>query len=195
MQAAAVPIDDSSLVRRCQTGDLIAFDLLVDRYQEKVFNSVYRMVGHYEDARDLTQDAFLKALAGLENFRGGSSFYTWIFRIAANAAISWRRKSGRTTAADFGSGELPLPGATVGAGAGPAAPGQAAEASEAASEVQRALVKLDPEFRAALVLKDIEGCDYEEIAEILEVPLGTVKSRIHRARMEMRKLLGNMVQC
>lgn len=194
MQAAVTVQDDSLLVRRCQGGDLAAFDLLVGRYQDKVFNAVYRMTGHYEDARDLTQEAFLKALAGLDRFRGGSSFYTWIFRIAANAAISWRRKSGRVTAADLAGTDAPLPGTTVGAGSGPAGPQQAAETSEAAVEVQRALDKLDPEFRAALVLKDIEGCDYEEIAEILEVPLGTVKSRIHRARMEMRRHLEGMLQ-
>jgi RNA polymerase sigma-70 factor (ECF subfamily) len=186
--AAVLPMDDATLVRRCQTGDPAAFSLLVGRYQDKVYNAVYRMVGRHEDAADLTQDAFLKAFAGLAGFRGGSGFYTWIFRIAANAAISHRRKHGRVTAADFG-GEAEPAGRSLGRGSEPTGPVGSAERSEAGERIQWALDRLDPEFRAALVLKDIEGCDYDEIAAILEVPLGTVKSRIHRARMEMRRLL------
>jgi len=189
----AVPsIDDLSLVCRCQAGDLAAFNVLVERYQGKVFNAVHRMVGHYEDARDVTQDAFCKALAALDGFRGNSGFYTWIFRIAANAAISHRRRSGRMQPAEIRE-ETDVAGKIRRSAEPEHGPVQSAENLEAAAEVALALQKLDPEFRAALVLKDIEGCDYDEIAEILEVPLGTVKSRIHRARMEMRTLLEPML--
>lgn len=191
-----VAFDDSALVRQCQAGDLRAFNLLITRWQDKVFNAVFRMVGNYEDARDLTQDAFVKALGALDSFRGDSQFYTWIFRIAANAAISWRRRSGRVQAFDM-TEDPDNPGSGITAQkalqAQGGAPSAGAEQSEAAAEIQRALDKLDSEFRAALVLKDVEGLDYDEIAEILEVPLGTVKSRIHRARMEMRRLLSPML--
>jgi RNA polymerase sigma-70 factor (ECF subfamily) len=191
-----VAFDDSALVRRCQAGDLRAFNLLISRHQDKVFNAVYRMVGNYEDARDLTQDAFVKALAGLDSFRGDAGFYTWVFRIAANAAISWRRRSGRVQTVDMtddaeGAGAAITAKKALAAEGG--APSESAEQSEAAAEIQRALEKLDAEFRAALVLKDVEGLDYDQIAEILDVPMGTVKSRIHRARMEMRKLLSPML--
>ncbi len=179
---------DMELVRQAQRGAPSAFAELVSRYQDRVFNTCYRMCHHHADALDLTQSTFLKALEGLRQFQGRSAFYTWLFRIAMNLTISHRRARQH-------------PVHSLGAAAddcGPPSVQPAARETDVSEPVEReerhqrvaaALAQLDEEFRAAVVLKDIEGLDYAAIAEILDVPVGTVKSRIFRGRMSLRELL------
>lgn len=192
--AVAGQVADADLVARCQKGDPRAFELLVARYQDRVFNLVYRMTARYEDAQDITQDVFLRALEHIGSFRQQASVYTWLFRIAMNMAISQRRRKQRVRFVSLdgpvshdGDGEL--------SPHEPAArsddqPGQLVERDEQHRRLARAIGELDDEFRGVLVLKDIEGLDYQEIADVLELPLGTVKSRLHRARNELKARLG-----
>lgn len=178
---------DAELVRRAQRGAPAAFAELVSRYQDRVYNTCYRMCHNQADALDLTQATFLRALESLGQYEARSSFYTWLFRIAVNLTISERRARQRRPAAALEQAD------PEGAGGGPA--GRAAEVSdrleqcELRARVERALAQLDEEFRAAVILKDIEDMDYASIAEVLDVPVGTVKSRIHRGRLMLRELL------
>ncbi len=179
---------DVELVRQAQSGVRAAFDALVVRYQDRIYNACYRMCHDPTDAADLAQTAFMKAFEGLRRFETRASFYTWLFRIAFNVTMSHRRSAGRRPRSldDPQGGGTPA-GERVTAGTEDA--GAAAERAELRERVAAALAQLEPEYRAAVVLKDIEDLDYAAIAEILEVPIGTVKSRIHRGRMMLRDLL------
>ena len=179
--------DDHRLIAECLKGDTAAFGELVRRYQDRLFNTVYRLVDHAEDAQDVVQDAFLNAYQALDSFKGDSLFFTWLYRIAVNTAISLKRKQRVVISMDAGRPE----GAVV----EPAdrsefsRPGQALEQAEQERRIQRALNQLSPEHRAVLVMKDMEGQKYETMAEILQVPIGTIRSRLHRARVELRDIL------
>lgn len=175
--------DDKELIAACLQGRTAAFGDLVTRYQDRLYNTVHRLVENGEDARDIVQESFLSAFQSLRSFKGDSLFFTWLYRIAVNAAMSYKRKPKL----------VPLPG-----GEGFAEPSQSSDASrpehalEMAEEEKRvhaALNRLSPEHRAVLVMKDMEGQKYEEMAEVLQVPIGTVRSRLHRARLEMRNIL------
>ena len=177
------------LVRQVQAGELQAFAELVRKYQDRVYNTCWRVCGHAEDARDLTQEAFLKAFEAIERFRGKSAFYTWIFRIAVNLSISHKRKRRRMGPSldDPLAGEA-APEATLAMVVGnDRAPDPVAESAskETHAQVALALTLLEPAQRAVIVLRDVEGLDYQEIADILELPVGTVKSRIYRGRMAL----------
>jgi len=181
---------DALLVRRVQTGDPHAYTELVRKYQDRVYSACLRICGCAEDAADLTQDAFLKAFGAIDGFRGASAFYTWIFRIAVNLSISHQRKrQHRATLSLDGDTERRLSGGRREPAAPPSDPAAGLEADETRAQVAAALATLDAEHRAAVVLRDVEGCDYQEIADILEVPIGTVKSRIFRGRMALRAQL------
>jgi RNA polymerase sigma-70 factor (ECF subfamily) len=179
---------DAELVRRLQHGDASASAELVTRYQDRVFNLCYRMCHNETDALDLAQTAFLRALQNLPRFGGRACFYTWLFRIAVNVVLTARRTRSRRPASLDGQTED-----------GPQAAGlpdcreldgpAVCEERERQERVAWALGQLDEEFRAAVVLKDIEDMDYAAIAEVLDVPVGTVKSRIHRGRLVLRDLL------
>jgi len=180
---------DAELVQRAQQGAPAAFAELVSRYQDRVFNTCYRMCHNEADALDLTQGTFLRALEGLPGFRHGSGFYTWLFRIAINLTLSHRRtRSRRSTASLAGRGD-DEPARDVPAPPSQSAVSAPAEQRELQERVAWALAQLDEEFRAAVVLKDIEDMDYAQIADVLGIPVGTVKSRIHRGRLLLRELL------
>src|SRR5262249_9048014 len=164
-----------------------AFAPLVRRYQDRLYNAIYRLVDNAEDAQDVVQEAFLNAYQALDSFKGDSLFFTWLYRIAFNAAVSLRRRQKVMLRLDVGSD---APGSNE--PHDPSAvsqPGHSVEQAEAERRVQDALNRLSPEHRAVLVLKEIDGQKYEAIAEILDVPIGTVRSRLHRARLELRQLL------
>jgi len=181
-------LTDEQLVAQSRRGDTRAFEELVRRHQDRVFNTVCRMVGDYEHACDLTQETFLNAFRGLRRFRGGAKFSTWLYRIALNAVYSHlRRQAVRPMPASGGEDpEREMRCVWRGEDNDPAA---AAERKETAMQVQEALLHLRPEEREVLVLRDLEGCDYGTIAEILGCARGTVKSRLHRARCALRQLL------
>ncbi len=192
----AIHLEDAILVDRLQAGELAAFAELMTKYQDRVYNAQLRIVGNSEDARDLTQETFLKALSGISSFRRSSQLYTWLFRIAVNLAMNHRRKVQRDRALRDPSGNHV---SRVGRQAdrlvrqarerAPADPADRAEAEEQHALVRRALEELDPQQRTVIVLRDIEGFDYQDMAEILDVAVGTIKSRLHRARMALRELL------
>jgi RNA polymerase sigma-70 factor, ECF subfamily len=185
---------DQELIRKVADGDGAAFGTIVQRHEDRLYNTVYRLVGSAEDARDLVQETFVKAYQNLDGFRSSSSLYTWLFRIAVNTSLSHRRKRkwlqvGGTPNADGDSltaAEIPDAAAPD-----PAAPIMAAETERI---VQQALDELDEEQRTVVVLRDIQQCDYIEIAEILGVPPGTVKSRLHRARLVLREKLERLLK-
>ena len=179
-----VILDDSELIRSTLRGDSAAFDALVRKHQDRLLSSVFHVSGSRVEAEDVVQDAFVQAYLKLPTFAGGSSFYTWLYRIALNTAISRRRKE-RSGASLEHSREL--------AGNEPAdaaePPADRLLRQERAIVVRRALSQLADEFRVVLVLREIDGCDYDTIARILELPIGTVRSRLHRARVQLKEQL------
>lgn len=198
--ATAIQFEDASLVEQCRQGDMAAFGQLVAKYQDKVFNTCWRISGNRDDAADLTQDVFCKALESIGTFEGKSRFYTWLFRIAVNRAISYRRRSQRTVnlSAD---GDDPMPMDHQAAGlmrrtgkSNPGGPSVEAQDRETQALVAQAVDDLDDEFRAVVVLRDIEGLDYGEIADVLDLPSGTVKSRLHRGRLALRQRLQGVLE-
>ncbi len=174
---------DRELVQLSQQGDADAFNELMQRHQEKIFNSVYRFSSHWDDAHDITQKAFLNAWKKIGNFKGDSAFSTWMYRIAFNQSVSHRRETGRHRAASIHAEEGEA-GVDPGYDADPSAP---VEASENEKRVHQALALLPEADRKIIVLKDLKDLSYDEIAAILEIPKGTVRSRLHRARLELKE--------
>ncbi len=169
------------------------------KYQDRVYNMILRMVGRPADAEELAQETFLKALEKIGQFRGQSGFYTWLFRIAANLSISQRRRSARIRFQPLGGrddDEADQLGELAGqtAYARQERPDSAALAAEAHQRIVEALDDLDEEFRLVVVLRDIEEMDYTQIAEVMEVPVGTIKSRLHRARGMLKDKLSDLVE-
>jgi RNA polymerase sigma-70 factor, ECF subfamily len=177
--------DDRCLIAACRAGETEAFGALVRRYQDRLYPTVLRLTGRPEDALDVLQEAFLKAFEKLGSFHGDSSFYTWIYRIAVNLALSDRRKKRVARRREDRQGE-PMDPPDDPSQTDPTLP---LERAERDNRIQAALRALAPDHRAVVVLKDLDGLRYEEIAETLGVPIGTVRSRLHRARLELRERL------
>lgn len=180
--------DDAQLIHATRTGDPAAFGQLVRKYQDRLFTSLVHVCGTREEAEDAAQDAFVQAYLKLASFAGQSSFYTWLYRIAFNTAISRRRRQRPDLSVDRNrelTGNEPLDGR------------EGAEEQllrlERAGMVQQALGQLNAEHRAILVLREMEGCDYDAIADILELPVGTVRSRLHRARLQLKEHLSALL--
>ena len=183
---------DQTLIDQCLAGRREAFGQLVERYQHRLFHGLLHALGSREDAQDTAQEAFVNAFEKLASFRGQSAFYSWLFRIALNAAVSAKRKTRRMTASVESRREA---NGLEPTDENPATePSHAMDVSDRQRMVRKALSELSEEFRTALVLKEMDGMSYEEIAEIVEVPLGTVRSRIHRARLELRAKLAMLLK-
>jgi RNA polymerase sigma-70 factor (ECF subfamily) len=181
-----VSADDQRLIAECLQGDTAAFGVLVRRYQDRLYHTVYHLVDNAEDAQDVVQEAFLNAYQALAGFKGDAQFSTWLYRIAVNTAISLKRKRRATVRIDGGAaGETAEPSDA----SEQSRPGHALERAEQERRVRQALSRLSPEHRAVLVMKDMEGQKYETMAEVLQVPVGIIRSRLHRARLELRQLL------
>jgi RNA polymerase sigma-70 factor, ECF subfamily len=182
-----VNTDDRRLIDKCLKGQTAAFGEIVRRYQDRLYNSIYRVVDNVEDAYDVVQEAFLNAYQSLNSFKGDAEFFTWLYRIAFNAAISLKRKRRAMLRLEWDQNEKtgiePVDESAF------SSPGANMQRTEEESVLQSALNRLSPEHRAVLVLKELEGQKYEDIAEILNVPIGTIRSRLHRARLELRDLL------
>jgi RNA polymerase sigma-70 factor (ECF subfamily) len=182
---------DADLIRRAQGGDGDAYGKLVVKYQDLVYNAVYRMVNREDQAADIAQEAFVKGWRALSSFEGRAQFGTWIYRIAINACISDRRGLKRRKATSLnsamGSGDDGEGGMDVADDA--PEPVEQLVDNEKVKLVQEAIGELEHEFRTMIVLRDMEGRPYEEIAEVLEVPVGTVRSRLHRARQALKDKL------
>ncbi|MCL4108194.1 UNVERIFIED_CONTAM: hypothetical protein GTU68_066117, partial [Idotea baltica] len=178
---------DKQLIDQFIGGQTEAFGTLVLRHQDRLFNSLLRVVVSRDEAADVAQDAFLNAYRKIDSFRGDSAFYSWLFRIAMNVALSRKRKQKREPASLDAVQEA---GGDRTVDPDPASqPSSRMELTEQQSAVQDALAQLSEEHRVVIVLKEIEGLKYEEIAEIVECPVGTVRSRLSRARMELRDRL------
>ena len=188
---------EGECLRQAQRGDRAAYGQIVVSYQDRLYNAVLRLVGDPEEARELTQEAFTRGLQKIESWRGDASPYTWLFRIAMNLAISQLRKvqRHRVFSLSAGSGQgnghdgsddqasnlldrLARDRAEL--------PPEQLERRERHQKVIDALGRLDAEYRAVLVMRDIEGFDYQQMADILGLPLGTLKSRLFRARLALR---------
>ena len=181
---------DADLVRRAQAGDARAFDSLVTRYRGKVYGMCYHLVQNEQDAWDLAQDAFIKAWRALASFKGDSSFYTWIYRIAHNAGYDWLRKKRIQGEGEFDD-EIGKP---IAAGAeavpkGDRRPDEVLKNRELGDRIKDAIAQLSPDHRTAILLREVEGLSYEEIAEVMGISLGTVMSRLFYARKKLQELL------
>ncbi|MFO1308984.1 MAG: RNA polymerase sigma factor RpoE [Burkholderiales bacterium] len=186
---------DQQLVERAQRGDKRAFELLVMKYQRKLGRLLSRMVRDAAEVEDVTQEAFIKAYRALPNFRGESAFYTWLYRIAINTAknylVSMGRRAPTTTGFDHEEAESFDDAEAL---RDTATPENELMGREIADTVNRAVATLPEDLRTAITLREIEGLSYEEIAGVMNCPIGTVRSRIFRAReaiaAELRPLLG-----
>ncbi|MCA9004142.1 MAG: sigma-70 family RNA polymerase sigma factor [Planctomycetaceae bacterium] len=184
--------NDQYLIQECLAGRTEAFDQLVLKYQDRLFRTLVRILGSSDDARDAAQEGFTQAFFKLNTFKGTAAFYSWLFRISFNAAITQKRKTKRTSA-------------TIDPQENPAGtwlvdthsenhPPEVAELAERKKLVHQALNELQEEYRTPLILRELEGMSYGEIAEITEIPLGTVRSRIFRGRNELKQKLNTLFQ-
>ncbi len=186
-------LPDADVVRLAQQGRELAFRELVRRYERPVFSLVYRMVRDRETAEDLAQDAFVKVLNHIDKYSPEFKFSSWLFKIANNVAIDHLRRRRLDTVSLDGNPNATtaaeVEASTIELGADQESALDELEAKELGSAIERAIAKLRPEYRACIMLRHVEGRSYEEIAATLDLPLGTVKTYIHRARHELRKAL------
>jgi RNA polymerase sigma-70 factor (ECF subfamily) len=180
-------------VQACRDGRTEAFGILVERYQRRLYPTILRLVGSAEDAEDVLQDAFVRAFEKLDQFHGESSFYTWIYRIAVNLALSNHRRTRVRSAVRLSRRPSLVEGLHATDDSVDSDPALRLERDERERIVEAALNGLGPEHRAVVVLKDFDGHRYEEISAILRIPVGTVRSRLHRARCELRDRLRGLI--
>ena len=182
--------DDMALVSRTRRGDTAAYDELVRRYQERVYATLYHMTANHEDANDLTQESFIKAFQALKTFKGDSSFYTWLYRIAVNKAINFIKQ--RRNRASMSLNDLDVQvehDPDLVALISHKTPRRDAALTELQEKLNAAILKLSEQHRAVVVLHDIQGMPHEEIAETLGCNVGTVRSRLFYARQQLQGLL------
>jgi RNA polymerase sigma-70 factor, ECF subfamily len=182
---ASDSISDADYVGRLQRGETDAFEMLVRRHEKTIFNLVYRMLGDYDEAAEVSQEVFLSAYRAVGRFRGDANFSTWLYRIALNHT-STRRKSlsRRHQRSVVLEDSEPVRDLQPG-------PAETLEKKEIRERVQRALNNLEPDDATVIVLRDLQDIPYEEVARLLEVPVGTVKSRLHRARQALKSQLAS----
>jgi RNA polymerase sigma factor (sigma-70 family) len=186
----AIPTTEMDLVHRARGGDLEAYDELIKRYQERIYATIYHMTSNHEDANDLAQDSFIKAFQALKSFKGGSSFYTWLYRIAVNKTINFlKQRKNRLHMSlndlDFNTENNPDLVALI----SDKTPRREAGLKELSEKLNEALLKLSEQHRLVMVLHDVQGQSHEEIAEIMDCNIGTVRSRLFYARQQMQAWL------
>ncbi len=181
-------LPDRELVLLCQKSNPDAFAELVGRHQDRIYTAISRFCGNSEDACDITQRAFINAFRKIGEFKGDAAFSTWIYRIAFNQAISFRRENKHTAVSIYSKDDELL--------AEPADdsnPTERMESQETQRKVQQALDLLGEADRQIILLKDLQGASYDEISDILQIPKGTVRSRLHRARLELKAKLKSFI--
>ncbi len=199
-QLENISIDDAVLVKQCQGGDSRAMQRLIIKYQDRIYNTILKISGNRDDAAELTQDTFVKFIEKIDTFKYRSSFYTWLFRIAVNLSLNYCSRRLKVTmqsidasaSPDSSKGSGKLSAFLVNRNA--SNPVLLAQKKETCEIIAQALTKLDDQHRAIIVLRDIEQMAYAEIAETLDLELGTVKSRLSRGRNGLRKILEVMLQ-
>jgi RNA polymerase sigma-70 factor (ECF subfamily) len=184
--------DDTVLVRRACEGDLGAYDDLVRRYQDRIYSTVYHMTANHEDANDLAQEAFIKAFQALKSFKGGSSFYTWVYRIAVNKTINFlKQRKNKTHLSlddlDFQAEHNPDLVALI----SEKTPRREINLAELQEKLNVAMQKLSEHHRLVVTLHDVQGLSHEEIAEIMGCNIGTVRSRLFYARQQLQAYLSD----
>jgi RNA polymerase sigma-70 factor, ECF subfamily len=189
-----VPTDDHTLVQRARSGDERAFRLLVERYQRKVYAVALGMVKDREEAMDVVQEAFVKVHRSLDSFKADATFYTWLYRITVNVSIDLIRRRGgsRSEAVEFDERiGHDLTEANLGAVSSQleSNPERTVLRRELGEKIQEALDQIPEKHRAILLLRELDGLSYEELAQVLEIPKGTVMSRLFHARAKVQKLL------
>jgi RNA polymerase sigma-70 factor (ECF subfamily) len=187
--------DDAALVERCRKGDIGAFEPLVEKYRQRVWRLAYNVLRDREEAWDVAQEAFIRAYQALPAFRGQSAFYTWLFRIVMNVA-SDRARARAARGRAFGTERVPEEDwdrVMIDKPAGEQAPDEAAAGAQDRERIMQALGTLSDQHRDIIMLSDIEGLSYKEIADVLEIPMGTVMSRLHNARRRLRTALGPLL--
>jgi RNA polymerase sigma-70 factor, ECF subfamily len=191
LNSGNINLNDSVLVKQCQRGDADAMGRLIIKYQDRLYNTILKICGNPDDAAELTQETFVKVLESISTFRGQSGFYTWLFRVGVNLTLNFCSRKLRLgmRSLDASSGQQESSIASNLPDKKEIDPATVAQNHELVGQVLAALEKLDDNQRAIVVLRDIEGMDYEQIAEILQIEMGTVKSRLNRARTALKELL------
>jgi len=189
------PVDEQVLVKQARQGDLAAYDELVRRYQERIYATVYHMTSNHEDANDLAQEAFIKAFQALKSFKGGSSFYTWVYRIAVNKTINFlkQRKNKSQISLndlDFNAEHDPDLVALI----SEKTPRREINLVELQEKLNGAMQKLSEPHRLVVTLHDVQGLSHEEIAEIMDCNIGTVRSRLFYARQQLQAYLSDYLK-
>jgi RNA polymerase sigma factor (sigma-70 family) len=190
-----VSVEEMELVKRAKKGDLGAYDDLVRRYQERIYATIYHMTSNHEDANDLAQEAFIKAFQVLRSFKGGSSFYTWVYRIAVNKTINFlKQRKNRTQMSlddlDFNAERDPDLVALI----SDKTPRREVALAELQEKLNAAMQKLSEPHRLVVTLHDVQGLSHEEIAEIMDCNVGTVRSRLFYARQQLQAYLSDYLQ-
>jgi len=187
-----VPVEEMVLVKRALKGDLSAYDDLVRRYQERIYATIYHMTSNHEDANDLAQEAFIKAFQALRSFKGGSSFYTWVYRIAVNKTLNFlKQRKNKTHMSlddlDFNAEHDPDLVALI----SDKTPRREAGLAELQEKLNAAMQKLSEPHRLVVTLHDVQGLSHEEIAKIMDCNAGTVRSRLFYARQQLQAYLSD----
>jgi RNA polymerase sigma-70 factor (ECF subfamily) len=188
-------VPEEALVRRARKGDLQSYDELIKRYQERIYATIYHMTSNHEDANDLAQESFIKAFQALASFKGGSSFYTWLYRIAVNKTINFlKQRKNRTHMSlndlDFNAEHDPDLMALI----SHKTPRRDAGLSELQEKLNAALQKLSEPHRLVVVLHDVQGQSHEEIAKVMDCNIGTVRSRLFYARQQLQSELADYLK-
>ena len=194
--AAVIPAEDADLVRRARHGDMTGYDELVRRYQERLYATIYHMTANHEDANDLAQETFIKAFQALNSFKGDSSFYTWIYRIAINKTINFLKQRRNRFAhlslndLDFNAENDPDLVALI----SDKNPRRDINLSELQEKLNVALMKLSAVHRLVVTLHDVQGLSHEEIGKIMDCNVGTVRSRLFYARQQLQAYLSDYLR-
>jgi RNA polymerase sigma factor (sigma-70 family) len=187
--------EEGVLVRRARQGDLGAYDDLVRRYQERIYATVYHMTSNHEDANDLAQEAFIKGFQALKSFKGGSSFYTWVYRIAVNKTINFLKQRKNKTQMSLDDMDLNAEhDPDLVALISDKTPRREINLAELQEKLNEAMQKLSEPHRLVVTLHDIQGLSHEEIAEIMECNIGTVRSRLFYARQQLQAYLSDYLK-
>ena len=193
--ATTTRAEEDAIVRRAQQGDLAAYDELVRRYQERIYATLYHMTSNHDDANDLAQEAFIKGYQAIKSFKGGSSFYTWVYRIAVNKTLNFlKSRKNRSMMSlndlDFDAEKDPDLVSLI----SDKTPRRDAVLSELQKKLNEAMLKLSEQHRLVVTLHDVQGLAHEEIAEIMECNTGTVRSRLFYARQQLQGFLADYLK-
>lgn len=198
LRMASINIDDSALVEQSQAGDTMAMERLILKYQNRIYNVIMKMCGNADDAAELTQETFVKVIESIDKFKGRSGFYTWLFRIAVNLTLNHCQRSAKRATRSLDAEEMESENQAGQvlkdflSDASAIDPAVLAQRRELCDLARQSLLQLEEPQRAVMVLRDIEGMNYAQIADVLNIELGTVRSRLSRARSHLREILEAM---